>query len=360
LKIKKTGGIYAMKRFLLIAAALCLLSGCAQSEKAETKAPEAQTEASSEQEAAAEAQNGSAADMGTSVSQAGDEAAFPLTFTDDLGREVVLQKKPERTAALIGSFADIWCLAGGKETLVAAADDSFTSFDLGLSDQVVRLGAIKSPSLEKLLEAEPDFILASSKNTADMEMLETFEQAGIPAAYFDVSSFDDYRRMLSICTEATGKPELNDRYGTQVEKQIEAAVARKKEPSPTVLYIRATGKGCSVKNSKGSVLGEMLADLGCTNVADKNESLLENLSLEAIMESDPDYIFLILQGSDSTDAQKSFEDALLSNPAWNTLRAVTEGRFYQLEHSLYNLKPNERWGEAYEKLADILYPDTEK
>ena len=37
------------------------------------------------------------------------------------------------------------------------------------------------------------------------------------------------------------------------------------------------------------------------------------------------------------------------------LRAVEEGRFYTLEHRLYNLKPNARWGEAYEQLADILY-----
>lgn len=30
-------------------------------------------------------------------------------------------------------------------------------------------------------------------------------------------------------------------------------------------------------------------------------------------------------------------------------------RYYVLDKSLYNFKPNERWGEAYQKLADILY-----
>ena len=44
-----------------------------------------------------------------------------VTFTDDLGREVTLAK-PRRVAALIGSFADVWCLAGGQGTLMAAAD----------------------------------------------------------------------------------------------------------------------------------------------------------------------------------------------------------------------------------------------
>ena len=31
------------------------------------------------------------------------------------------------------------------------------------------------------------------------------------------------------------------------------------------------------------------------------------------------------------------------------------GRYFLLEKELYNLKPNARWGEAYQKLADILY-----
>ena len=78
--------------------------------------------------------------------------------------------------------------------------------------------------------------------------------------------------------------------------------------------------------------------------------------LESILAADPDYIFVVLQGSDATDAQETLEKTLLSNPAWGSLRAVQEGRFHTLEHSLYNLKPNARWGEAYEKLADILYP----
>ena len=138
--------------------------------------------------------------------------------------------------------------------------------------------------------------------------------------------------------------------------QVEAAKARQDGSAPTVLTIRATGSSCKVKGSQDFLLGEMLSDLGCVNVADSETSLLEELSLEAILAADPDYIFVVLQGSDATDAQETLEKTLLSNPAWGSLRAVQEGRFHTLEHSLYNLKPNARWGEAYEKLADILYP----
>ena len=78
-----------------------------------------------------------------------------------------------------------------------------------------------------------------------------------------------------------------------------------------------------------------------------------------IIAGDPDYIFAVLQASDVNveKARASLEAALLSNPAWGTLRAVREGRFITLDHKLYNLKPNARWGEAYEGLADILYPN---
>lgn len=257
---------------------------------------------------------------------------------------------------MIGSFADIWCLAGGRDSLIAAAGDAWTSFDLGLGEDVADLGAVKEPNLEVLLAAEPDLILASVNTAADLELKDTFAHAGLNAAYFEVDCFDDYLRMLEICTRLTGQPERYEIYGIAVRAQVDAAVARQDGSAPKVLYVRASGSSCKAKGSEGSVLGEMLAALGCVNIADSG-GLLENLSLEGIIAGDPDYIFAVLQGADAAAARKSLDAALLSNPAWGTLRAVREGRFITLDHKLYNLKPNARWGEAYEGLADILYPN---
>ena len=106
----------------------------------------------------------------------------------------------------------------------------------------------------------------------------------------------------------------------------------------------------------GNLLGEMLAALDCENVADRDNSLLEQLSMEEILLADPEYIFVVLQSADPSDAQAVLETTLLSNPAWSGLTAVREGRYYLMDPNLYNLKPNARWGEAYERLADILYP----
>ena len=131
-------------------------------------------------------------------------SAQAISIVDDLGRTVHVEAPPQRVAALIGSFADVWCLAGGADTLAATANDAWTSFDGLPLDGVANLGAAKEISLEALIEAEPDFVIASCNTAADMELLPTFEAMGIPAAYFEVSTFEQYLSMLDRCTLLTG------------------------------------------------------------------------------------------------------------------------------------------------------------
>lgn len=300
---------------------------------------------------------GSAAPQGGAASPAAKEETAVVRFTDALGREVSIGGT-QRTAALIGSFAEVWCLAGGRDTLVAAAGDAWTQFSLNLPEGTADLGAVKDPSAETLLAAAPDFVIASANTSADVDLLPTLEAAGIPVAYFQVSTFEDYLAMLKLCTELTGRPDLYEANGTAVQAQVDAARAKAAAhtgEAERVLYVRASASGCKVKNSRDSVLGEMLADLGCVNVADSDESLLENLSMEAVLAADPDRIFFVLQGSDEQKCRDSLAQALLSNPAWQQLTAVQNGACYYMDQKLYNLKPNARWGEAYELLAEILY-----
>ena len=125
--------------------------------------------------------------------------------------------------------------------------------------------------------------------------------------------------------------------------------------NPKILLLRAASKNVKAKGSDGIVSGEILKDLGCVNIADSDSSLLDDLSLEAIVKEDPDFIFVIIQGTNTEAALKNVDTLLKSNPVWKSLTAVKNDRYYVLDKSLYNFKPNERWGEAYQKLADILY-----
>lgn len=278
-----------------------------------------------------------------------------MILTDDLGRSVTIERRPQRVAALIGSFADIWCLAGGADALVAAADDTFRKFDLPISAETINLGATKDISLEKLLAAQPQLVIASCSTAEQVALEPMLSQMGLNTVYFDVDSFEDYLRMLRVCTQITGCDENYARYGEAVQAQVDAARARADGSRPTVLYVRATGSSCRVKGSEGSVLGEMLHAMDCANIADSEESLLENLSIEAILEADPDFIFVVEQSADPDAAKAVLEKTLFSSPAWQTLTAVREGRVHVMDGSLFNLKPNSHWGEAYEQLAEILY-----
>ena len=76
--------------------------------------------------------------------------ADTIVFTDALGREVTTAKNPKRVATLIGSFADVWQLAGG--TVCATAEDAWDDFGLELED-ATNIGGAHSPNLEKLLAA---------------------------------------------------------------------------------------------------------------------------------------------------------------------------------------------------------------
>ena len=279
-----------------------------------------------------------------------------ITFTDALNRQVTVPDNPERVAALIGSFADVWQLAGGE--VCAAPEDAWDDFGLELGD-AVNLGGAHSPSLESLLSAEPDFVIASSSTSSNVEMKEILENAGIPVAYFDVDCFEDYLAMLKVCTDITGRSDLYEKNGLHIQTQIEeikteVAEADLSDRERRVLLLRASSGFVKAKGSQGTILGEMLNDLGCTNVADSDRLLLETLSLESVIRQEPYRIFVVTMGDDTKKAIKNFDRMMNENPAWGKLDAVKEKRLHVMDRRLFNIKPNAKWAEAYEKLSEIL------
>ena len=279
-----------------------------------------------------------------------------VMFTDALGREVTVSKEPQRVATLIGSFADVWMLAGGS--VCATAADAWEDFGLELPN-AVNIGGAHSPNLELIFSANPDFVIASASTSSNVEMLETLETAGITVAYFDVDSFEDYLAMLNICTDITGRKDLYERNGMKLQFQIEVIKQEMSEQplteeQKTVLLLRAHSGSVKAKGSEGTILGEMLADLGCVNIADSDTSLLEALSVESIIRQEPYRIFVVTMGNDTQKAMDNFYQMMEENPAWGTLAAVTDGRVHIMDRKLFNIKPNADWAESYEKLSEIL------
>lgn len=284
-----------------------------------------------------------------------DKLSDSVTFTDALDREVTVKKNPERVASLLGSFADTWVLAGG--TLCAAPEDAWEDFGLDLKD-AENIGGAHSPNLEILLSSNPDFVIASASTSADVEMEQTLENAGITVAYFDVDNFYDYLSMLDVCTDITDRKDLYKQNGEDVKEKIEKIKADFKsvnlpEDKRKILLLRTSANLLKAKGSEGTVLGEMLYDIGCINIADSDETLLEKLSVESVIRQEPYRIFAVSMGDD-TAAQKNLSKTMEENPVWGKLDAVENDRLYIMDKKLFNIKPNANWAEAYEKLVEIL------
>ena len=251
------------------------------------------------------------------------------TFTDDTGVTLSLEPRPQRVAVLFSSFAEVWTLAGGKVDVTVGE-----SVERGFADEsaiLVDSGAGKTINTELLLQSEPDLVLCSADIAAQVEAAALLNQSGIPAACFRVDTFEDYLRMLKICTDLAGDSAAYEENGAAVAARIAAMLSGLDgEPqNKQILFIRA-GSGASstkAKTAAENFVCAMLKELGTENIAEAAPILLDGLSMEAI----------------------------LAQPAWQSLRAVQEGNYVYLPKDLFQFKPNARWDEAYAYLIDLIY-----
>ncbi len=292
--------------------------------------------------------------------QSSDQNTEGYTFTDALGQEITVND-PQRVVSLMGSFSEIWVLAGGADTLVGTSYDTVDNRDLGLPEDIANVGTYQDPNIEEILSLEPDLVLLSSETTRTdnhVALKDALSSAGITAAYFNVTHFEDYLNMLKICTDITGDSEAYQTNGVAVQEEIAQIIADNKlETAPDVLLMVTFSGGIRAQSSE-TMTGKMLADLGCHNILDDNPSLLKDFSVENIIETDPDYIFVIPMGNDDALAEKNLKENVESNPAWSSLTAVTNDRYILLPKEKFLYKPNADWAESYAWLTDVLTDDT--
>lgn len=288
------------------------------------------------------------------VNEKGDEVYY--SFTDSLNNLVVMVDKPERVVSLVGSYAETWTLAGGH--LVGITDDVISEGRFELTDDIKIVGTIKAPNVEEILSLSPDFVLLSPDVESHLKISETLSNANITHAYFKVEYFEDYLNMLDICTDITGNKELYEENGLKIEEEIESILEKIDEnelDKPTVLFVRAFSSGAKAKKDDNMTC-KMLEELGTVNIASKYPSLLEELSIEEIIEEDPDYIFVTIMGN-TDKAIETLKNGIEKNPAWSNLTAVKNDRYIILPKELFHYKPNAKWGESYRYLAEIIYPE---
>lgn len=279
-----------------------------------------------------------------------------VVFTDESGKEVTIKKDPQRVIVLQNSLMEIWDKAGG--TIVGRVEESEDKIvENAMSAEVV--GAVGSPSLEKILSLQPDLVIVAGSYTAQREMVPSLEQNNIQVINLDNDLLEDYYKTVRLFTAITGREDLYENHVSDIQKKVDEIVSKApKDKNYKAVIMFATAKSITVRDSN-TMVGEMLKDLNVVNISDSADSGADTktFSMEKIIQEDPDFIFVQTMGSDLEKITERLKSDAFENPAWASLTAVKEDRYIVLPKDLYLYKPNHRYSEAYEGLAKVIYPE---
>ena len=264
--------------------------------------------------------------------------------------ELAKKDSPQRVIALSKSNAELWVLAGGK--LVGTSDDALEIE--GINSDAKSLGDMDHVSLEAVIALEPDLLILFSSTPAQKALGEAAEAVGINVYYTNIDGYSDYDKVMQEFTGMTGDTAAYTKYVSAVRKQIEGTLKKVPETENKKTYLLLHVSATKSKAEKNDYFAsEIFNNLGLTNIASDN-SAFDDLSLEAIISADPDYIFVVPRG-DENKALSGFKELFESQPAWESLSAVSENRYYLLSKTLFGTKPNALWGEAYSTAYELLY-----
>lgn len=285
----------------------------------------------------------------------GSESTDTVTITDANGETVTLpQDENLRVVCLYSSYAQAWLSSGGK--LCGVVEDAVSERNLDVGNAEI-VGTVKEPNVEEILALSPDWVILSADLTAHMELQDVLQSAGLACSYFRVDTFEDYADLMEQFVSVTGRENLLDETVTPAREKIEQVLetVEDRQANPSVLLLRAFSSGIKAK-STDELAGSILTEIGARNLADEFPSMLEDFSLEQVILSDPEFIFVTTMG-DEEKALTYLDSLIAENPAWQELSAVQNGNYIVLPKDLFHYKPNELWGDSYEYLAKLLYPE---
>ena len=253
-------------------------------------------------------------------------------------------------AAVSRSIGDLWLLSGGK--LAGMTEDGM---DLeGISENTKVIGTVTNPSLEAIAALSPDIVLLSGELPTHKKLAEELESIGISSRMISVNSFSDYDRVMKELTGMTGREDCYKKNVLDVRERIDQILQSASEKGlkkGTYLALRVSAtKDKTLKNDYFAC--EIFNAFGLENIAQDN-SAFDELNLEAVLDADPDIIFVIEQGQ-SSKARESFAEALSGKRVWQELAAVRNGCVYILPKDYFQYKPNAKWDEAYQYVMELL------
>ncbi|MDR1014040.1 MAG: ABC transporter substrate-binding protein [Coriobacteriales bacterium] len=324
-----------MKKLSVIVVALLLAFGLAACAQAPGESPEADADGG------ASGGGGAATDVadGTADGNAAaeEQGLWPCTVTDALGREVVIEQAPQKPALIFfRNFEHMFALDVPPYAATDVSDvykgwASLAPF--AATHEIIDLGDMNAPNLEKLLEVAPDLIIVYSG---------VYEEIGDDldkmATTVAVSNYgDDWQTPLKEYGKMLGKEDA-------AEEEIERLSTLLKEGGQELAALGDKTVACVALQSAKEFLVYNVesvyskdAGLGLTPPAGFVEKSRETISLEGLAEFNPDYLLVYDNMTNTADEDLIAE--LSGSAVWNSLSAVQGDNVHLIDRSAFSGGP---------------------
>ena len=276
--------------------------------------------------------------------EATEQAQYPITQTDALGKDVTLEKAPERIISLIPSNTEILFSLGLNEQIIGVSDND-TYPEEALTKE--KVGGMEF-NLEQLIAMQPDIIFAHESNlySFNEEAIAQIEAVGIPVFVVkNAKTFDEtYKTMEQIAALTNKEKEAAELIASMQEdiEEIEVKVADLEEKS--VFIVIGTEPSLFAAGQE-TFIDEMLDVLNVENAVQELDWPM--YSPEQFVSSNPDAI-LVTYESDI--------EAITTNDAYAEMNAVKNGDVKLVDGDTTS-RQGPRLVEGIESIAEAIYPE---
>lgn len=265
-----------------------------------------------------------------------EQAAFPVTLTPAQGEPLTLDKRPEKIVSLSASNTETIYAVGAGDQVVAVDDQSNHPEDAPRTD----LSGL-TPNVEAIVGYDPDLVVISDDTDGVAAALTKLDRDVliVPAA----KTLEELYASVELLGEATGHADEATDLAERMRTDLDKIVADTPKPSEPLTYYHELDTTYFSATSK-TFIGQVYGLFGLTNIADPadtDQGGYPQLTVEHILSSDPDLVFL----ADVKCCGQSAE-TVAARPGWNTLAAVRDGNVVALDDDLAS-----RWGPRVVDLA---------
>ncbi|MBI1895017.1 MAG: ABC transporter substrate-binding protein [Acidobacteria bacterium] len=274
----------------------------------------------------------------------------PRTVTDSLHRKVTLPRRPERIVSLAPKNTEELFAVGAGDRVVGVT--SYCNYPPE-SREREKIGGFssKSISLEKIVSLQPELVVAAGR--IHEPIIAELDRLDIPVVALGAESFDELFRELKMLGTLVGREKatgpLIERLRSRVRAIQEIAETIKPEKRVTAFYL--TWDEPLTAAGPASYVGQMIEICGGANIISDASSQYPQISLEVLIDRNPDVILAASMGS----MRRSVE-SLRAKPDWSNLKAVRNNRVYLLDSDLVS-RCGPRLVDALEDMAHALYPE---